>query len=69
MKLLRGLEVEPLWPLHERASDRVAEAVQNLDAEIVVMVQGDEPMTIPAMIEQAVAPRQRLSAERQFAVS
>lgn len=43
-------------PLHERASDRVAEAVQSLGAEIIVMVQGDEPMTVPAMIEQAVAP-------------
>ena len=43
-------------PLHERASDRVAEAAQSLDAEIVVMIQGDEPMTVPAMIDQAVAP-------------
>lgn len=43
-------------PLHERASDRVAEAAQNLDAEIVVMVQGDEPMVIPQMIERAIRP-------------
>ena len=43
-------------PLHERASDRVAEATRRLNVGIVVMVQGDEPMTVPAMIERAVAP-------------
>jgi len=43
-------------PLHERASDRVAEAAQGLHAEIIVMVQGDEPMTVPEMVERAVAP-------------
>ena len=41
---------------HERASDRIAEAAQNLDADIVVLVQGDEPMTVAAMIDAAVAP-------------
>lgn len=41
---------------HRRASDRVAEAAQHLDADIVVMVQGDEPMTTPEMIELAIAP-------------
>ncbi len=43
---------------HERASDRVAEAVQDLDADIIVMVQGDEPMIYPDMIDAAVAPFQ-----------
>ncbi|MDR4513721.1 3-deoxy-manno-octulosonate cytidylyltransferase [Nitrosomonas sp.] len=41
---------------HERASDRVAEAVVDLDADLVVMVQGDEPMTHPDMIDAAVQP-------------
>jgi 3-deoxy-manno-octulosonate cytidylyltransferase (CMP-KDO synthetase) len=41
---------------HERASDRVAEAVCNDPADIVVMVQGDEPMTRPEMITDAVIP-------------
>jgi len=41
---------------HERASDRVAEAVTHLDADLIVMVQGDEPMTHPDMIDAAVAP-------------
>ncbi len=41
---------------HERASDRVAEAVAGIDAELIVMVQGDEPMTHPEMINAAVEP-------------
>ncbi|WP_090373010.1 3-deoxy-manno-octulosonate cytidylyltransferase [Nitrosospira sp. Nl5] len=41
---------------HERASDRVAEAGAEIDAELIVMVQGDEPMTHPEMIDAAVEP-------------
>ena len=47
---------------HERASDRCAEALRYLEEEdgvrydIVVMVQGDEPMTHPEMIVEAVTP-------------
>ncbi|MBW2482474.1 MAG: 3-deoxy-manno-octulosonate cytidylyltransferase [Deltaproteobacteria bacterium] len=41
---------------HQRASDRVAEAATHFVADIIVMVQGDEPMTYPQMIEQSVAP-------------
>ncbi len=40
---------------HERASDRAAEAILGLDADIAVMIQGDEPMTVPQMIDEAVA--------------
>jgi 3-deoxy-manno-octulosonate cytidylyltransferase (CMP-KDO synthetase) len=47
---------------YERASDRCAEALLKLEAlnniryDIVVMVQGDEPMTHPDMISEAVQP-------------
>jgi len=41
---------------HQRASDRIAEAAEGLDADIVVMVQGDEPMVVPEMLDAAVAP-------------
>ena len=47
---------------HERASDRCAEALVILEEEsgisydIVVMVQGDEPMIHPDMISEAVQP-------------
>jgi 3-deoxy-manno-octulosonate cytidylyltransferase (CMP-KDO synthetase) len=43
-------------PLHERASDRVGEVAQGTVADIYVMVQGDEPMVHPEMIEAALAP-------------
>ena len=43
-------------PAHERASDRVAEAAEQVEADIVVMIQGDEPMITPAMITAAVTP-------------
>ena len=41
---------------HQRASDRTAEAAESLDAELIVMVQGDEPMTYPEMIDLALEP-------------
>ena len=41
---------------HERAIDRVAEAAEQLEAEIIIMIQGDEPMITPEMINQIVVP-------------
>jgi len=41
---------------HERATDRVAEAAEHFDADVVVMIQGDEPMITPQMIETALEP-------------
>ena len=47
---------------HERASDRCAEALEAIEREdgtrfdIVVMVQGDEPLVHPEMIDEAVRP-------------
>ena len=47
---------------HERASDRTAEAMLKIEKEagervdVVVMIQGDEPMLFPEMIEEAVRP-------------
>ena len=47
---------------HERASDRTAEAMIEIEKisgktiDIVAMVQGDEPMVLPEMISQSVAP-------------
>ena len=40
---------------HARASDRVAEAAGHFEADIIVMIQGDEPMITPEMISAAVA--------------
>lgn len=47
---------------HERASDRSAEALLKVEAatgekaDIVVMIQGDEPMVTPEMISAAIHP-------------
>lgn len=47
---------------HERASDRAAEAMLKIEnmtdtrIDIPVMIQGDEPMLVPEMIDLAVSP-------------
>lgn len=41
---------------HERATDRVAEACEHFAADIIVMIQGDEPLITPEMITAALAP-------------
>lgn len=43
-------------PDHETGTDRLAEVAAGLDADIVVNVQGDEPLIEPAMIDQAIRP-------------
>lgn len=40
---------------HESGSDRIAEAVQDMDIDIVVNVQGDEPFVKRAPLEKVVA--------------
>lgn len=40
---------------HASGSDRLAEAASQIDAEIIVNVQGDEPLIAPETIERAVA--------------
>jgi 3-deoxy-manno-octulosonate cytidylyltransferase (CMP-KDO synthetase) len=41
---------------HPTGTDRLAEVAARLDCDVVVNVQGDEPMVAPSMIEQVVAP-------------
>lgn len=41
---------------HERCTDRVEEAMQILPGDIVVMVQGDEPLLMPEAISQVAQP-------------
>jgi len=49
-------------PLHERACDRAAEAmlkieeIHNIKTDILLMMQGDEPMVTPQIIESALKP-------------
>jgi 3-deoxy-manno-octulosonate cytidylyltransferase (CMP-KDO synthetase) len=43
-------------PRHKTGTDRVAEAVENLEADIVVNIQGDEPLLDPLLIDECVSP-------------
>jgi len=54
MEVAVGAKVFMTSPLHERCTDRVAEAAEHLDADIVVNVQGDEPFIHPGMIDLVV---------------
>lgn len=40
---------------HESGSDRIAEAIENIDCDIVVNVQGDEPFTDKEPLEQVLS--------------
>jgi 3-deoxy-manno-octulosonate cytidylyltransferase (CMP-KDO synthetase) len=51
---------------HATGTDRLAEAAARVDAEIVVNVQGDEPMLDPATIDAAV---EALLADRSLPIS
>jgi len=41
---------------HERCTDRVEEAVQNDSSDIVVILQGDEPLLVAEVIDHLIAP-------------
>jgi 3-deoxy-manno-octulosonate cytidylyltransferase (CMP-KDO synthetase) len=41
---------------HQTGTDRIAEVARAVACDIVVNVQGDEPLIRPAMIDQAVSP-------------
>ena len=40
---------------HQSGTDRIAEAVGNIDAEIIINIQGDEPLLEPKMIDDLVS--------------
>jgi 3-deoxy-manno-octulosonate cytidylyltransferase (CMP-KDO synthetase) len=41
---------------HERCTERIEEAARGIDAGIIVMVQGDEPLLLPEAVRQVAAP-------------
>lgn len=51
-----GGEVAMTRADHATGTDRLAEVAATIDAELIVNVQGDEPLIDPAMIQAAVAP-------------
>ena len=40
---------------HQSGTDRIAEAVTDIDAEIIINIQGDEPMLDPAMVDDLIS--------------
>lgn len=51
---------------HTTGTDRIAEVVKDMDVEIVINIQGDEPFVTPAMINEVAAP---LLAEENIPMS
>lgn len=51
-----GEDVMMTSPDHPTGTDRLAEVAAQLDADIIVNVQGDEPLIEPETIESALAP-------------
>lgn len=49
---------------HDCGTDRIAEAVQDMDVDIVVNVQGDEPFTSKAGLEQVLSVFKGADAEK-----
>ena len=54
--LLFGGEAIMTSPDHSTGTDRIAEVASRLECDIVVNVQGDEPLIHPEMIDQAIKP-------------
>jgi 3-deoxy-manno-octulosonate cytidylyltransferase (CMP-KDO synthetase) len=51
-----GGEARMTSPNHQSGTDRIAEIARSLDFDIVVNVQGDEPLIDPSTIDAAVEP-------------
>lgn len=53
-RVVRGIGGEAIMtrPDHPSGTDRVAEAVQGIDATVVVNIQGDEPLIDPALVDE-----------------
>jgi 3-deoxy-manno-octulosonate cytidylyltransferase (CMP-KDO synthetase) len=53
-EVVRALGVECVMtrPDHPSGTDRIAEAVQGVAADVIINIQGDEPMIEPALIDE-----------------
>jgi 3-deoxy-manno-octulosonate cytidylyltransferase (CMP-KDO synthetase) len=58
MRAVEGFGGEALMTsaAHQTGTDRLAEVAARVECDVVVNVQGDEPLVEPAMIEQVIAP-------------
>lgn len=55
---VRGFGGEPIMTSrdHPSGTDRLAEAVRDLDSDVIVNIQGDEPLITPEAIDTVVQP-------------
>jgi 3-deoxy-manno-octulosonate cytidylyltransferase (CMP-KDO synthetase) len=51
-----GGKVRLTKPTHETGTDRLAEVAASLDCDVIVNIQGDEPLVDPGAIAELVAP-------------
>ena len=51
-----GGRVQMTLPTHRSGTERLAEVAASLACDVVVNVQGDEPLIEPGMIDEAIAP-------------
>lgn len=51
-----GGEAVMTSPDHKSGTDRLAEAIEKIDADIVVNIQGDQPLFDSVMVDEAVRP-------------
>ncbi len=58
MKIAESYDIKVIMtdPHHKTGSDRLAEACQHVDCEIVVNIQADEPLVMPEHIDSIVKP-------------
>ncbi len=57
-----GGQVIMTSPDHPSGTDRLAEAVRAIEADIVINIQGDQPFLDPLMIDEVVGPLQEFPA-------
>lgn len=50
-------------PNHATGTDRIAEAIQNIEADLIVNVQGDEPLLPAEIVDELVAGMLKTGAE------
>lgn len=50
-------------PNHQTGTDRIAEAVANIDADLIINVQGDEPLMASSVLSQLISKMRSTGAE------
>lgn len=51
-----GAEVRMTSPDHASGTDRLAEVARDMECDVIVNIQGDEPLIEPSIIDRAVQP-------------